>query len=179
MEQASCESGAASCRHDQQLIRPSGKAHGMTKITDLEDDEWHRIIGINLTGLMYCLRAELRMISDGGSIVNISSIQGVMGFPGSGAYSASKHGVIGLTRCAAKEVGGREIRVNAIAPGSIMTPLLMKAMEANPAEGNDMPTAIKRVGTAEEMAGIIAFLLGPDSTYVTGMVYGGDGGWDC
>lgn len=60
-----------------------------------------------------------------------------------------------------------------------MTPLLMRAHKANPAEGKDMPTAIKRVGTAEEMAGIIAFLLGPDSTYVTGMVYGGDGGWDC
>lgn len=56
-----------------------GKHHGITKITELEDDEWHRIISVNLTGMMYCLRAELRKISDGGSIVNISSIQGVMG----------------------------------------------------------------------------------------------------
>lgn len=82
MERALCENGAFLCLHNQKLIRLSGKAHGMTKITELEDEEWHRIIGINLTGLMYCLRAELHKISDGGSIVNISSIQGVMGvFP--------------------------------------------------------------------------------------------------
>ncbi len=147
--------------------------------------------------MMYCLRAELRKISDRGSIVNISSIQGVMGkssnayqrqgyrnskntgFRGSAAYVASKHGVIGLTRAAAKEFGDREIRVNAIAPGTIMTPLLQKAQEGNPDEGVGMPCAIKRTGTAEEMAGIIAFLLGPDSTYTTGSVYGGDGGWNC
>ena len=87
--------------------------------------------------------------------------------------------MIGLTRSAAKEVGHRNIRVNAIAPGSIVTPLLIRAQEANPEEGLNMPTAFKRTGTAEEMAGIIAFLLGPESTYVTGSVYGGDGGWDC
>jgi NAD(P)-dependent dehydrogenase (short-subunit alcohol dehydrogenase family) len=87
--------------------------------------------------------------------------------------------VIGLTRAAAKEVGDREIRVNAVAPGSIETPLLKRAQAANPAEGNGNPTAIPRNGTAEEMAGIICFLLGPDSSYVTGAVYGGDGGWNC
>lgn len=64
-------------------------------------------------------------------------------------------------------------------PGSIMTPLLQKAQEMNPEEGVGMPNAIKRVGTAEEMAGIIYFLLGPDSTYVTGAAYAGDGGWNC
>ncbi|KAK0101429.1 hypothetical protein ONS95_006602 [Cadophora gregata] len=156
-----------------------GKKHGITKLVELEDEEWERIIGINLTGLMYSLRAELRAIENGGSIVNVSSIQGVMGFPGSAAYVASKHGVIGLTRATAKEVGDREIRVNAITPGSIMTPLLQKAQEMNPEEGVGMPNAIKRVGTAEEMAGIICFLLGPDSTYVTGAAYAGDGGWNC
>jgi len=102
-----------------------------------------------------------------------------MGFAGAGAYVASKHGVIGLTRAAAKEVGDREIRVNAVAPGAILTPLLKKAQEANPNEGIGNPTAIKRPGTAEEMANIICFLLSPESTYVTGSVYGGDGGWDC
>lgn len=112
-------------------------------------------------------------------VVNISSIQGVMGFAGAGAYSASKHGVIGLTRSAAKEVGDREVRVNAVAPGAILTPLLKKAQEVNPNEGHGNPTAIKRQGTAEEMANIICFLLGPESTYVTGSVYGGDGGWNC
>ena len=69
--------------------------------------------------------------------------------------------------------------MNAVAPGSIMTPLLQRAQEANPEEGNANPTAIKRIGTAEEIAAIIVFLLGPESSYVTGMVYGGDGGWNC
>lgn len=156
-----------------------GKHHGITKLADVEDEEWDRIIAVNLTGLMYCLRAELRKVSDHGSIVNVASIQGVMGFPGSAAYSASKHAVVGLTRCTAKEVGDREIRVNAVAPGSIVTPLLLKAQEGNPDEGKNNPTAVKRNGTAEEIAGIIAFLLGPESSYVTGSVYGGDGGWNC
>lgn len=156
-----------------------GKNHGITTITELEDEEWDKIISVNLTGMMHSLRAELKRIVDHGSIVNVSSIQGVMGFAGSAAYVASKHGVIGLTRSAAKEFGHRNIRVNAIAPGSILTPLLRRAQEVNPGEGLNNPTAIKRPGTAEEMAGIIAFLLGPESTYVTGSVYGGDGGWNC
>lgn len=84
-----------------------------------------------------------------------------------------------MTRCTAKEVGDREIRVNAVAPGAILTPLLLRAQETNPGEGHNNPTAIKRNGTAEEMAAIIAFLLGPESSYVTGSVYGGDGGWNC
>ncbi|KAF4635027.1 hypothetical protein G7Y89_g3065 [Cudoniella acicularis] len=138
----------------------TGKLHGITPITELEDEEWHKIIGVNLTGLMYCLRAELRKIS-------------------AAAYGATKHGVIGLTRSAAKENGGRNIRVNAVAPGAITTPLLKRAQEANPNEGANNPTAIKRHGTAEEMANIIVFLLGPESSYVTGAVYGGDGGWNC
>ncbi len=76
-------------------------------------------------------------------------------------------------------MGDRNIRVNAVAPGAIMTPLLLRAREGNPDEGRNNPTAIKRTGTAEEMAGVIAFLLGPESSYVTGSVYGADGGWNC
>ncbi|KAG9233996.1 hypothetical protein BJ875DRAFT_462775 [Amylocarpus encephaloides] len=156
-----------------------GKAHGITPLTELDDDEWHRIIGVNLSGLMYSLRAELREISEGGSIVNLSSVQGVMGFPGSAAYTATKHGVVGLTRAAAKENGERNIRINALAPGSIITPLLLKAQQQNQDEGKNNPSALKREGTAEEMANIIVFLLGPESSYVTGSIYGADGGWDC
>lgn len=71
------------------------------------------------------------------------------------------------------------MRVNAIAPGSIQTPLLDQAHAANPDKGAVIESAIPRLGTAEEMANIIAFLLGPESSYVTGSVYGADGGWDC
>lgn len=85
-------------------------------IVDITNDHWNSILGVNLTGLFYCLRAQLRVMQSGASIVNIASVAGVLGRPRLGAYSTSKHGVIGLTRTAAKEVGERGIRVNALAP---------------------------------------------------------------
>ncbi|KAH8815909.1 short-chain dehydrogenase [Xylogone sp. PMI_703] len=158
-----------------------GPHHGIHRVMDIEDDEWDRLIAINLTGLMYCLRAELRNIADSGSIVNVSSVQGVMGFPYYGAYSATKHGVIGLTRAAAKEMGDRNIRVNAVGPGAIQTPMLDQAAERNSTEkeSGEAASAIKRVGTPEEVGNVIAFLLGPESSFVTGAIYMADGGRAC
>jgi NAD(P)-dependent dehydrogenase (short-subunit alcohol dehydrogenase family) len=97
-----------------------GKAHGTGKFIDQDDDEWDMLMRVNVTGLMYCLRAELRAIMESapggkGSIVNASSIQGLRGFALHAAYSTTKHGVVGLTRSVAKEVGP-DIRVNAVAP---------------------------------------------------------------
>jgi NAD(P)-dependent dehydrogenase (short-subunit alcohol dehydrogenase family) len=97
-----------------------GKNHGVGRFVDMEDDEWNMLMQVNLSGIMYCLRAELRAIMASapggkGSIVNASSIQGVRGFPLHAAYSTTKHGVVGMTRSVAKEVGPA-IRVNAVAP---------------------------------------------------------------
>jgi len=95
-----------------------GKNHGVGKFIDLEDDEWDMLVRVNLSGMMYCLRAEVKaiMASEGkGSIVTASSIQGLRGFPLHTAYSTTKHGVVGLTRSVAKEVGPA-IRVNSVAP---------------------------------------------------------------
>lgn len=174
-----------------------GKHHGIKAIADLEDDQWDKIIAVNLTGMMYCLRAQLRKAADQSSIVCVTSVQGVMGespnlscllaksdqllsgFANHGAYGASKHGVVGLVRVAAKEVGSRNIRVNAVAPGAIQTPLMTKAEAIQGTGKHDEPTAIQRLGTAEEMGAVIAFLLGPESTFVTGSVYCADGGWAC
>ncbi|KAI1193620.1 short-chain dehydrogenase [Nemania serpens] len=161
-----------------------GKHHGIREVKDLDDDEWNRIIAVNLTGTMYCLRAELQKIADGGSIVNVSSIHGLKGFAKYGAYDASKHGIIGLTRSAAKENGHREVRVNAVAPGAIFTPLMEKAWKLHdytpatlvrgaPPEDE---AAFGRQGTSEEVGLAIAFLLGPDSKYLTGTVQSVDGG---
>ncbi|KAI1482923.1 3-oxoacyl-reductase [Daldinia eschscholtzii] len=155
-----------------------GKHHGIREVADLDDDEWHKIIAVNLTGTMYCLRAELRKIVDGGSIVNVSSIHGLQGFAKHGAYDASKHGVIGLTKAAAKENGARQVRVNAVAPGAIFTPLMEKSWKIHnrPSDAPfDDTAAFGRQGTAEECGQVIAFLLGPDSTYVSGSVYSVDG----
>jgi NAD(P)-dependent dehydrogenase (short-subunit alcohol dehydrogenase family) len=91
------------------------KATGAS-IVDQSNEEWDFILSVNLTGLMYCLRAQLRVMTKGASVVNAASIAGMMGRPGLSAYSASKHGVIGLTRSAAREVGPRGIRVNAVSP---------------------------------------------------------------
>lgn len=97
-----------------------GKKHGTGKFIDLEDDEWDMLVRVNLSGMMYCLRAEVKAIMASapggkGSIVTASSIQGLRGFPLHTAYSTTKHGVIGLTRSVAKEVGPN-IRVNSVAP---------------------------------------------------------------
>ncbi|KFH45411.1 Levodione reductase-like protein [Hapsidospora chrysogenum ATCC 11550] len=149
-------------------------------LVDLEDEEWHRVIGINLTGTMYCLRSQLRKISNGGSIVNMGSIHSVKGFSNNSAYDASKHGILGLTRAAAQENGGREVRVNCVAPGAIFTPLMQKAFEkmGRPVDAPfDEPTTIQRQGKAEEVAAVIVFLLGPESTFVSGACYSVDGGW--
>ncbi|KAJ8116798.1 hypothetical protein ONZ43_g4354 [Nemania bipapillata] len=161
-----------------------GKHHGLREVKDLDDDEWNRIIAVNLTGTMYCLRAELQKIVDGGSIVNVSSIHGFKGFAKYGAYDASKHGIIGLTRTAAKENGHREVRVNAVAPGAIFTPLMERAWKlhdytpANLVRGAppEDEAAFGRQGTSEEVGLAIAFLLGPDSKYMTGTVQSVDGG---
>lgn len=95
-----------------------------------------------------------------------------------GAYDASKHGVLGLTRAAAKENGAREIRVNAVAPGSIHTPLMDKSFAfhgRSPDEPFDDTAAFGRHGTATEVANVIVFLLSPESRYVSGSVYSVDG----
>ncbi|KAI9645752.1 hypothetical protein NHQ30_005184 [Ciborinia camelliae] len=153
-----------------------GERYGAYNVQDLEDEEWDKIISVNLTGMMYCLRAELSNIEDGGSIVNVASLAGTQGFARTSAYVVSKHGIVGLTRSAAKEVGNRNIRVNAVAPGPINTPMMEKAQVTHPTEGKYDSAIIKRLGTPEEIAAVIAFLLSEESSFVTGAVYACDGG---
>lgn len=155
-----------------------GKHHGVRDLKDQDDDQWNLIFGVNVTGLMHCIRAELRHMTKG-SIVNASSIQGVRGFAKHAAYSASKHAVVGMTRSVAKEVAP-DIRVNAIAPGAIETPLLGQAMDIlGQPKQYETEAAITRNGTPEEVANIIVFLLGDTATFVTGSIFSVDGGWNC
>ncbi|KAK5126985.1 hypothetical protein LTR85_008344 [Meristemomyces frigidus] len=156
-----------------------GKHHGTRKVEELEDDQWDLILGVNLTGMMYCLRAQLKAMKGPGSVVCVSSVQGTLGFAKHAAYAASKHGILGLMRSAAKEVGERNIRVNAVTPGSIETPLMHKRNALEGVEPSYTETPINRLGTAEEVGNLIAWLLSDESAFVSGATYSIDGGWAC
>jgi len=145
-------------------------------------DGWQKVIGINLSGVFYCLRAELpaMVASGGGSIVNISSILGFVGFAQSCAYVAAKHGVIGLTQNAALEYATQGVRVNSVHPGFIDTPLVA---EGGMEKGSDVwdfiasKHAMNRWGTADEVAETVLWLLTEKASFVTGSQYVVDGGY--
>jgi NAD(P)-dependent dehydrogenase (short-subunit alcohol dehydrogenase family) len=150
-------------------------------VTALEDEAWDRVIAVNLTSVWLCMRREIPAMLEGGggAIVNCASIAGLVGFPGAGAYVASKHGVVGLTRTAALEFAPRGVRVNAVCPGIIRTAMIDRyaggdaGVEAQLAAGEP----IGRMGTAEEVAGTVAWLCSDEASFVTGAALPVDGGW--
>ncbi|CAK7207048.1 hypothetical protein SEUCBS139899_009856 [Sporothrix eucalyptigena] len=154
-----------------------GSTNQAMPLTAIENANWDLCLAVNLTGTMYCLREQLRHMVDGGSVVSVSSVAGLEGMAGLAPYCAAKHGLIGLSRAVAKEVGALGVRVNVVAPGNIDTPLLASAVAGR--EGRTYPSAIPRDGRPEELAAMLRWLLGPESTYVTGAVYTVDGGWHC
>lgn len=143
-------------------------------------DGWERVIGINLSGVFYCLRYELpaMLAAGGGAIVNIASVLGQVALSGSPAYVAAKHGVVGLTRTAATEYAAAGIRVNAVGPGFIRTPLV-SGLEADPERMQQVVGLhpIGRLGTAEEVAELVLWLLSGRASFVTGAYYPVDGGY--
>ena len=141
------------------------------------DEDWDFIMSINSTGVFKCLRAELQNIADGGAIVNAASLAGLTGSPDMVAYNASKHAVVGMTKAAAKEGGPRQIRVNAIAPGLIDTPMLDYSGLLDGREEAMMGLVPQhRKGSAEEVAKLVAYLLSDDSSYVNAEIVKIDGG---
>jgi 3-oxoacyl-[acyl-carrier protein] reductase len=153
-----------------------------------DPQEWQRIVDVNLTGIFLCCQAVARpMIQQrSGSIVNISSIAGKIGFPAEAGYCGTKAGVIGLTRSVAMELVGHGIRVNAICPGNIMTPMLEEVdKQICLAEGWEPGSFMKQtaeriplgyIGEPEDVAALAAFLASDDASYIVGQSINVDGG---
>jgi NAD(P)-dependent dehydrogenase (short-subunit alcohol dehydrogenase family) len=158
----------------------AGVSGGVAPMTDWSEEIWDRTCDINLKGVWLCMKYEIpEMLRQGkGAIVNSSSISGLVGCPGLSGYTASKHGVIGITKCVALEYVKKGIRVNAICPASIRTPLTEQVIEDHPEMESFLESAqpIGRMGTAEEVAATVVWLCSEESAYLTGIALPIDGG---
>jgi NAD(P)-dependent dehydrogenase (short-subunit alcohol dehydrogenase family) len=143
-------------------------------------DSWQKVIDINLSGVFYGMRYQLpEMVKAGsGSIVNVASILGQVGFENSPAYVASKHGVVGLTKGAALEYARKKVRVNSVGPGFIYTGLVNEqTMGKEAISALEQKHAVGRLGTADEVAQLILFLASDKASFITGSYYPVDGGY--
>lgn len=143
----------------------------------MSDEDWQAVLQTNLTGAFLCTRevAKVMMRQRSGRIVNIASVMGVTGNAGQANYSASKAGMIALTKTTAKELGRRGINVNAVAPGFIQTVMTEEMPEGAKAKVSEQ-IPLERLGTPEDVANVVLFLVGDLSSYVTGQVVHVDGG---
>lgn len=152
-----------------------------TDTADVTSEEWDRVFSINLRGVFLCMKYELMQMRKQGSgaIVNCSSIGGLIGIPGRAAYHAAKHGVLGLTKSAALEYAPRGIRINAVCPGTIRTPMVVDMFAAGDLSEEEVIklAPINRLGEAAEIADAVLWLCSPMSTYVIGQSITVDGGY--
>lgn len=148
---------------------------------EVEPDDWQRVIDVDLTGVFLCMKHELSamLASGGGAIVNTSSGLGLVGIAGQPAYVAAKHGVVGLTKAAALEYSAQGVRVNAVCPGVVRTPLFEAAAAADPAAlaGIESLHPIGRLGSPEEIAAGVVWLCSEEASFVTGHALPVDGGY--
>lgn len=168
--------GGLDCAHNN-----AGIAAPMVPLAEYPDDGWDHTIAVMLTGVYHCLKAEIpRMLErGGGAIVNTASGVGLVGYPNQAAYTASKHGVIGLTKVAALDYGSQGVRVNAICPGTARTPMVDEAIRQFPAIDDDLKKLhpIGRIAEASEIAEAAVWLCTPAASFVLGAALPVDGGY--
>ncbi|MDO7541831.1 MAG: SDR family oxidoreductase [Flavobacteriaceae bacterium] len=162
------------------FINNAGIGGVMAPFHEMKDEDWDNLIAVNLSSVFYCLKFQLKILLDqgGGNIVNVASLAGKKGVPLGCHYSASKHGVIGLTKTAAVEYGSRNIRVNAICPSFIETDIIEAVPKPILEFVANFRVPLKRLGRPEEVANAIKFMLSDDSSYMNGHSLVLDGGMD-
>ena len=171
--------GSLDCAFNNAGIAPYQVNAGGQKIADVAPEAWRRLIDVNLTGVWLCLRhevAQMRAQGSGGVIINTASILGLVGTATSSAYVAAKHGVVGLTKVAAADHAEDNIRVNAVCPGYIETPMTEETMRRR-GERIMARVPMARMGTAGEIAEAVVWLCSPKASFVTGVSWAVDGGY--
>ena len=157
----------------------AGVAGEQGDVGEIPEAEWDRVHGVMLRGVYLCMKYELpHLLASGGAIVNTASGAGLIAYPGQSPYVSSKHGVIGLTKTAAMEYGVRGVRINAVCPGTVVTPMVETVIE----EQNLEPALIAlhpigRIGTADEVANAVLWLCSDDASCVIGHALSVDGGY--
>jgi len=170
--------GRLDCAFNNAGIAPAAVGSGGQRVGDLSQRAWEGMLAVNLTGVWLCMKHELAQMErqGGGAIVNTASIAGLVGLPGSGAYVAAKHGVVGLTKAAAIDHAAAGVRVNAVCPGYVETPMIAESMARR--GGQIVATVLlKRLGTANEVAEAVVWLCSDRAAFVTGTALTVDGGY--
>jgi NAD(P)-dependent dehydrogenase (short-subunit alcohol dehydrogenase family) len=144
---------------------------------DCSVENWHRVIGIDLTGVWYCMRHQIAQMlkQGGGAIVNCASTAGIRGAAFCGAYSAAKHGVVGLTKAAGLEYAAQGVRINAVCPGMVRTPMTQTGPMKEVIDTMVVDTPLGRLGEPEEIGAAVLWLCGDDASFVHGQAIPVDG----
>jgi 3-oxoacyl-[acyl-carrier protein] reductase len=146
-------------------------------LEELTENDWDRLLGVNLKGPFLCSQAAAKHLEGGGAIVNVASLAGRSSSPLQGChYSASKAGLLGLTRHLARELGPRHIRVNAVCPGPVVTDMLTRSTSSEGIAALAAQVPVGRAGTPEDIASVIAFLASDDAGYINGVSLDANGG---
>lgn len=159
-------------------VNNAGIPGARAPLAESSEADWHDVIATDLTGVFLCLKHELPAVVDsgGGAIVNMSSANGIVGVPGAAAYTAAKHGILGLTRVAALDYAAQGVRVNAIGPGYVATPRLLQ-MPSDTLDALAHSHPLGRLATREDVAELVSFLLSDRARFCTGGFHVVDGGY--